>query len=209
MSGNSGSNTDYAHFSSVAEREVDSDAWGSVVVHVGMREVVANHSTKGGSDSSPRPFYCYLNGKPEELLVSDTTWNLLVFVLERYYKKLLAAQKKALICGTAVFFIVFLPFRVLADIYPRGMTPVLVVAVAMLVYVSYIKYFDQEQLMRNILHAEGLYALFARDGYAVFVERQPARWSCWPKPVGLRFERQRQPTQELQHRNKHGLQNKD
>ena len=173
------------------------------IIHVGMSEIVEVHASSQSSHSSSsspqtEPCYSYRNGKPKKLLVLDSTWNTLVFYLDRYYKDIFAEQSKALARG-GVALVVALSFAllILADFFPWLLIPLLVVLLASLAYLVYVKHINQEELLQHVLQHEGLYDLFAQDGYTVEVERQPSMYyPCSPNTVGLRFEHeQHQPAQ--------------
>jgi len=166
------------------------------VVRVGMNRIVEDRSgTFGRAHALPQPCFSYQDGKPPQLLVLDSTWDALVFRLDRCYKVIREDQKKAQIIPVLIFWISYSLILVIGKHTARQSNwPelwALLVSVVFSIYMGYVFWVDKEKLMTKVLKEEELYELFARDGYLVSVERQPSQWGpCGPTQVGVRFERQ-------------------
>jgi hypothetical protein len=160
-------------------------------MYVGLDRIsqVLDHSDEEGHFATA-PHFSYLDGKPKQLLVLDSTWDTLVYVLEKAQKQRSTANKQQGKMSSLVV-LGFILFYEVGFIYFGDWYELFACALAVMVAVLGIFMLNNanEKLMNEILEEYEIRQLFERDGYHVTVKRIRAGWPCCPRPVSLLFER--------------------
>jgi hypothetical protein len=150
---------------------------------------VLDHSDEEGHFATA-PHFSYLDGKPRQLLVLDSTWDALVCVLEKAQKQRSTANTQGKMSSPVVMGFMhviccvgFIYFGVRLELHGCALA-VMVAALGMFMVNN-----ANEKLMNKILEECEIRRLFERDGCHVTVKRIRAGWPCCPRPVSLLFER--------------------
>lgn len=160
------------------------------VIYVGMERIseVTHHASPLGVPTIS-PQFSNKDGKPGQLLVLDSTWDTLVYTLEKAQKERAKALLQSSMIVWALWYL-FFELLQLAEVYlVPGMN--LGILLSVLAVTVCIVAHMQEKLMTELLLGENDHVrqLFQRDGYQVTVERRKPKWPCAPRSVSLRFER--------------------